>query len=108
MILAKVSNIALERGLTGLEFAYGIPGTIGGAVRMNAGAYSGEMKDIVVSSTYINEKLEIKTINNEEHEFKYRNSVFSNNKNIILSSTIKLKIRQQRRNTSENGRIFKI
>ena len=91
VLFSKIATLALENSLTGLEFAYGIPGTIGGAVRMNAGAYGGEIKDVLVSSTYIDENLEIKTINNEEHAFQYRNSVFSNNKNIILSSVIKLK-----------------
>ena len=59
-MLSVVSRKALEHELTGLEFAYGIPGTIGGAVRMNAGAYGGEMKDVVKETTYI-------TRNGEEH-----------------------------------------
>ena len=88
--VSRLVKIALDNSLTGLEYAYGIPGTIGGAVRINAGCYGGEIKNSLVSSTYINEKLEIKTLGNEEHEFDYRHSIFSNNKDIILSSTIKL------------------
>lgn len=60
--LAAVCTVALENELTGLEFAYGIPGSVGGAVFMNAGAYGGEMKDVVVSCRYIDEKGNIKEI----------------------------------------------
>lgn len=88
--IAKLSQIAAQNGLSGLEFACGIPGTLGGAVFMNAGAYGGEMKDVVFSSTYIDrETLEIKTI--EEHNFKYRKSIYSEFLNgIILSAKLKL------------------
>ena len=92
VLLYKISNEAYKRGLSGLEFAYGIPGTIGGAIRMNAGAYGGEFKDIVVTSKYLDKNLEIHEINNEEHEFKYRLSRFNENKSdIILSSILQLK-----------------
>lgn len=90
-LLSKVSIIARENNLSGLEFAYGIPGTVGGAVYMNAGAYGGEMRDIVESTTYLNENLEVKTINNEEHGFNYRKSIFETNKGIILNTTLSLK-----------------
>lgn len=89
--LTKLSKFALDNELEGLEFACGIPGTIGGAIRMNAGAYGGEMKDIVISTRYMDLKGNIKELNLEQHEFSYRNSVFSKNDFIILSTTIKLK-----------------
>ena len=88
--ISKVAVFAMNNGLTGLEFSHGIPGTMGGAVKINAGCFGGEIKDVLVSSTYIDEKLEIKTINNQEHEFSYRHSIFSNNNNIIISSTLEL------------------
>lgn len=90
-LISRVSMIAKENNLSGLEFAYGIPGTVGGAVYMNAGAYGGEMRDIVESTTYLNENLEVKTINNEEHGFNYRKSIFETNKGIILNTTLSLK-----------------
>ena len=63
---------ALNNSLSGLEFAAGIPGTIGGAIRMNAGAHGKEMKDVVTSITYMNRNGEIHTIQNEEAKFEYR------------------------------------
>lgn len=86
-------KLAIEMGkksYTGLEFAAGIPGTIGGAVRMNAGAYGNEMKDIVITTTYIDLDGNVKTINNAEHEFEYRKSIFAKNKYIILNTKIEL------------------
>lgn len=86
----KLASIAAQNSLSGLEFACGIPGTVGGAVYMNAGAYGGEMKDVVVSSSYIDKKtLEIKTI--EDHEFAYRESIYSKKiDGIILNVKVKL------------------
>lgn len=89
--LAFVSKIAKEHSLTGMEWACGIPGSVGGAVYMNAGAYGGEMKDIVVETTYLNECGEIATISNKEHNFSYRKSIFTNSKNIILKTKIELR-----------------
>ena len=88
--LPKLAIEMGKKGYTGLEFAAGIPGTIGGAVRMNAGAYGGEMKDVVVSTTYMDLDGNIKTISNEKHEFEYRKSIFAKNKYIILSTNIEL------------------
>lgn len=88
--LPKVSIEMSKKGYTGLEFAAGIPGTIGGAIRMNAGAYGGEIKDVVVSTTYMDLEGNIKTINNEQHEFEYRKSIFAKYKYIILNTNIKL------------------
>jgi UDP-N-acetylmuramate dehydrogenase len=79
-----------KNGIEGFEFAAGIPGTIGGAIRMNAGAYGKEFKDIVDSITYLSENNEIVKIKNEEALFEYRNSRFANNKEIILSATLHL------------------
>ena len=87
-LLSKISNEAFNRGLSGLEFANGIPGSIGGAIRMNAGAYGSQFKDIVVSSKYLDKDLNIHEIRNEEHEFKYRHSRFCKNKNDIIISTV--------------------
>ena len=90
--LNKLANLAKENSLSGLEFAYGIPGTLGGAVYMNAGAYGGQMGDVVYSSEYINaETFGAGTLNSEQHEFAYRKSFFNKNENlIIISSVLKL------------------
>lgn len=88
---AIIARKLLEKELSGFEFAAGIPGTIGGAIRMNAGAYGGEMKDIVISVIYLDyETLQIKEITNEECNFSYRYSAFCENKNVIISTTLKL------------------
>ncbi len=89
--LGEIAQKLLQQEITGFEFASGIPGTIGGAIRMNAGAHGSEMKDIVKNITYINkEDGEVYTINNEQANFKYRNSIFSNNKYIIIEATMLL------------------
>ena len=89
---AILGRKALDNNLQGFEFAAGIPGTIGGAIRMNAGAYGGEIKDIVQDVTYLDyEDLKVKKIINEKCHFEYRHSVFCENKNIILNATFKLK-----------------
>ncbi len=94
VLLSKIATEAYNKGLSGLEFASGIPGTIGGAIRMNAGAYGSEFKDIVVSSKYLDKDLKLHEINNQEHEFQYRISRFSKNKNDIIVSTI-LQLKEQ-------------
>ena len=89
---ARIANIALQNELTGYEFAAGIPGTLGGALVMNAGAYGMELKDVVIKTKYLDlDTNEIKIINNEEHEFEYRKSIFQEKNTIILKSTLKLK-----------------
>lgn len=88
--LAKAAVFAANNGLGGMEFAHGIPGTLGGAVFMNAGAYGGEMKDIVVETKYLDEDGNIRVVRKDQHDFGYRHSVFSNTKNIILESTLQL------------------
>ena len=91
VLLSKIANVAYEHELTGLEFAAGIPGTMGGAVRMNAGAYGKEIKSVIYSTTYIDKNSEVKIANKLEHEFDYRKSRFAKNKDeIIVESIIKL------------------
>jgi len=87
-MLILLANEAYKRGLSGLEFACGIPGTIGGAIRMNAGAYGGEFKDLVVSSKYLDKDMNICEIENCEHDFSYRHSRFCKNRDEIILSTI--------------------
>lgn len=91
MALATLATIAIKEEISGLEFLSGIPGTIGGAIRMNAGAYGSEMKDIVVKTRYMTYDGKIKTLSLEEHNFTYRNSIFSELPVIILDTTIKVK-----------------
>ena len=91
MTNARLANTLLKQNLAGYEFAAGIPGTIGGAIVMNAGAYGREMKDVVESTEFIDlETNKIETLKNEEQEFEYRKSIFQNKKCIILSTTLKL------------------
>lgn len=91
MTLAALSAVALKEEISGLEFLSGIPGTIGGALRMNAGAYGFEMKDLVFKTRYMTQDGKIKTLDLEQHEFEYRNSVFSKMNVVILDTTIKAK-----------------
>ena len=88
--LAAAATAAAEAGLTGLEFAHGIPGSVGGGVVMNAGAYGGELKDAVIRTEYLDEDLVLRTVTGAEHEFTYRHSVFSGREVIILRTTFAL------------------
>lgn len=91
MLNSKVSRILLENSLTGFEFASGIPGTIGGAVKMNAGAYGSQMSDVVIKTKYIDlEDMQIKEIKKEEQKFEYRKSIFSTTERVIIDTTLKL------------------
>jgi len=89
-LLSRLAVFACEHGLTGLEFAYGIPGSFGGAVVMNAGAYDSEMKNIVLSTTAYNTKTGKYTVKSAEHDFSYRHSRFSNTDDVVLSSVVRL------------------
>jgi len=89
-LLSKLAVYAYENELTGLEFAHGIPGTLGGAVVMNAGAYSGEMKDVVIETTAFDISAGLYTLTAQEHEFAYRHSRFSDTGDVVLSSVIRL------------------
>ncbi len=88
--LARLAAFALSAGLSGLEFAGGIPGSLGGAIYMNAGAYGGEMKQVVVSTDYLTADGTAETATGEEHNFSYRKSVFTNKGCVILRSRLKL------------------
>ncbi len=92
MALSQLSFIALENSLTGLEAMAGIPGTLGGAIRMNAGAYGSEMKDVVVCSKCMDLDGNIQQVDFAEHEFSYRRSAFEENGLILLETSLKLKI----------------
>ncbi|MBR4014744.1 MAG: UDP-N-acetylmuramate dehydrogenase [Anaerotignum sp.] len=89
-LLSAVAAKAAEIGLSGMEFASGIPGTIGGAAVMNAGAYGGEMKDILVSVDVLTPDLEIKTIPAEELALSYRHSIIPEAGYIVLGAKLRL------------------
>ena len=88
--LAVLCRAALEHGLSGLEFAYGIPGTVGGAVYMNAGAYGGEMKDVLTVVRYLTAEGEIVQASAAELDLSYRHSIFEENGGCILSAQFAL------------------
>ena len=90
MPLSVLCTAALRAGLTGLEFAYGIPGTVGGAVYMNAGAYGGEMKDVLASVRYLTAEGQIVEAPAAELDLGYRHSVFESNGGCILSAAVRL------------------
>ena len=106
--LSRLALFAAARGLAGLEFAHGIPGTLGGAVSMNAGAYGGEMKDVVTSVTYLDEDLSIRET--DDVGFSYRRSRFSDTDCIVLGAKISLHeddpdaIRERMRSLAERRR----
>ncbi|AFS79033.1 UDP-N-acetylenolpyruvoylglucosamine reductase MurB [Gottschalkia acidurici 9a] len=90
-LLSTISKTALKNSLAGLEFASGIPGTIGGAMTMNAGAYGGEMKDITEKVKCIDRHGDIIELNNEEMNFGYRKSRVEEENLIVLEVEIKLR-----------------
>ena len=99
--LIDVTNYALENNLTGLEWAAGIPGSVGGAIFMNAGAYGGEIKDVVSKATFLDlDTLEFLELDNQQLDFDYRQSVAQNKNYLIFDATFelstgdKLKIKQ--------------
>ncbi len=89
--LAALCKFALNNGLSGLEFAWGIPGSVGGAVFMNAGAYGGEMKDVVYSVNHLTKNGEPGRTENDALQFGYRTSVYRQNNAIITGATLKLR-----------------
>lgn len=95
VMLGALAQILLKQSISGFEFAAGIPGSIGGAIRMNAGAYGGEMKDIIKNVTVLNEKGEINVLTNEECEFSYRHSRFTTSKEIVIKATLELTVGDQ-------------
>ncbi len=90
VMLTHMAQAAAEHGLAGMEFAYGIPGTVGGAIVMNAGAYGGEMCQIVESVRLLDEDLQIVTLKGDEMAFGYRTSILKRKPYVVLSVRIKL------------------
>lgn len=103
-LLSKVAAEALEAGLTGMEFASGIPGTIGGAAFMNAGAYGGEMKDIIKSVKVLDTQGEVRVLPKEELKMGYRTSIVKEKGYTVLSVELELTKGNQEeiRNTMED------
>lgn len=89
-VLSEVAKSAMAEDLTGLEYESGIPGNIGGAITMNAGAYGGEMKDIVESVTVLSQDLEIREYSNDEMHFAYRHSRVQEEDLIVLEAVFLL------------------
>jgi UDP-N-acetylmuramate dehydrogenase len=89
--LAKTAVAALDASLAGLEFAHGIPGSVGGGVVMNAGAYGGEIAGVAVRTKYLTAGGQIKEVTGEAHGFGYRKSIFSSGTDIVLQSAFRLK-----------------
>lgn len=88
--IIDTSKAAYEAGLTGLEFSYGIPGSVGGAVYMNAGAYGGEVREAIETVTVLTRKGDLKTYSNEEMDFDYRYSKIQESHDVILETTFLL------------------
>ncbi|MEN6389871.1 MAG: UDP-N-acetylmuramate dehydrogenase [Syntrophomonas sp.] len=88
--LSRLACLAAEHSLSGLEFSEGIPGSLGGAVAMNAGAYGGEMKDVIVSCCALDEKGQTHIFNREEMNLGYRSSIFQQSCLIIIDAHLKL------------------
>ena len=88
--IAETAQILMKNNLAGLEELSGIPGTIGGAIRMNAGAHGKEIKDVILNATAIDYEGNIKKFTKEEMQFEYRNSIFSKEKYIILEAELQL------------------
>ena len=91
VLLAKAARLAGKAGLTGLEFASGIPGTVGGALVMNAGAYGGEMKDVVREALVMRKDGKILRLKREELELGYRTSIIARNGYVVLSALLELR-----------------
>lgn len=85
-VLTNLCTFALKNSLSGLEFAFGIPGSVGGAVYMNAGAYGGEIKNCILSATVLNENGEIVTVSAKDMCLGYRTSIFKTDNSVILSA----------------------
>ena len=87
-LLSKIAAEAAKRSLTGFEFAAGIPGTLGGAIVMNAGAYGGEMKDVLISATVLTPEGEVLELSNGELDFSYRHSCIPEKEYIVLEAVL--------------------
>lgn len=89
--LKEICQLAAEQSLTGMEFAYGIPGSVGGAVYMNAGAYGGEMKDVLLQVICLDDEGVIQTLSADQMELGYRSSIFERTGWCVLEVTVQLK-----------------
>lgn len=90
VLLSRLATAAADAGLTGLEFASGIPGSLGGAILMNAGAYGGEIGNLVRTVTVVDPKGQVRNLDREQMDFRYRHSVVMETGDIILSATLEL------------------
>lgn len=90
-LLADLSAFATQHDLTGLEFACGIPGSVGGAVYMNAGAYGFSMEDVILATRYIGQDLSYHLAVGDEHDYAYRHSLFSDKGSLVIASIFQLK-----------------
>ncbi len=90
VMLAKASKYTIDNGYKGMEFAYGIPGSVGGAVYMNAGAYGGEMSQCVEKTEYVDSTGNICVLEKDKHDFSYRHSFFSDGRYVITKTFVKL------------------
>jgi UDP-N-acetylmuramate dehydrogenase len=88
--LSRVATIAKNYQLSGLEFAFGIPGTIGGAVYMNAGAYNHQMNQVITATEYVDGEGQLCTVEGDDHQFGYRTSCFKDTNHIIVKTHLQL------------------
>lgn len=95
ILTSALARASIDGGLTGFEWGIGVPGTVGGAVRGNAGAFGGEMKEVVESVDALVDG-EVRTFSNAECKFKYRHSIFKENSGIVIGVTLKLKYDEER------------
>lgn len=93
--MARSAMFAAKLGLSGMEFAHGIPGTVGGGVYMNAGAYGGEMKDICIQAEFMDLEGNVRTLSREELDFSYRHSALEEMPGVVLSATFRLEKGEQ-------------
>ncbi|OGZ72271.1 MAG: UDP-N-acetylenolpyruvoylglucosamine reductase [Candidatus Staskawiczbacteria bacterium RIFCSPLOWO2_01_FULL_38_12b] len=91
VLMKSLVSFSVEKSLQGLEWAGGLPGTFGGAIRGNAGAFGGETQDSILEVEALDEHLQVKKLNNKRCQFSYRNSVFKEKKWIVLSAKLQLK-----------------
>lgn len=94
-LLSKIGSVAMKHSLTGFEFAAGIPGTIGGAVCMNAGAYGGEIKDVLETVTVLTPEGEVLVLKKEELELGYRTSIVAKKEYIVLEAVLALSVGEE-------------
>ena len=90
-LLSKIASLAAANSLSGMEEISGIPGTLGGGIYMNAGAYGGEIKNVIKNVTYVDTDGEIITVTGDECNFGYRQSIFTDGKKFVVSAELDLK-----------------